>query len=305
MTSSRSKTLPDPNDGLGMVFAITSSLGLGLAMVLSRYAYEGGANGLAVGTARAIFFVPAVFTFCVLTGRNLRLPIADWLQCAGLGFFMAMGFYGHVGAIEYIPVGLAAILFFTFPPIVALLNALVAKEPPGAAKTLALVVAFGGIVLMLGVSFESADPRGIALALGAGVCIAWNTFWTARRVPHVDGAVAVFHMGVVAFLVLVTISVWSGKALLPQTNGGWAGLIVVAVLQTMSLPVFYLALPRIGSLKASMLGNVQPVFSIALAFVLLGELLTLAQFFGGAMVLVGIWLMQWADGRATKTERNR
>lgn len=291
---------PNPNDALGMTFAITSSLGMGLAMVLARYAYEGGANGLAVGTARSILFVPAVFAFCVLTRRNLRVPVADWLQCAGLGFFMAMGFYGHVGSIEYISVGLAAILFFTFPPIVGVLNAIVAKEPPGPAKTLALLVAFGGLALMLGVSFESADPRGIALALGAGLCIAWNTFWTARRVPHIDGAVAVFHMGVVAFFVLVSIAVLSGKAQLPDTNVGWVGLVSVAVLQTLSLPVFYLALPRIGSVKASMLGNVQPLFSIALAFLLFGELMTPAQFAGGAMVLAGIWLMQRSDSRPTK-----
>ena len=297
------QSLPNPNDGLGMAFSISASLGLGLAMALSKFAYEGGANGLAVGTARSILFVPALYLFCVWSGRNLRLAFSDWLQCAGLGFFMAMGFYGHVGAIEYIPVGLAAILFFTFPPIVGVLQAVVAKESPGPAKSLALAVAFLGLALMLGVSFESADIRGIALALGAGICIGWNTFWTGRRVPHVDGVVAVFHMGVVAFVVLLSVSVLSGQAVLPHTTGGWAGLCAVAVLQTLSLPAFYLALPRIGSVKASMLGNVQPVFSIALAYLLFGEIMTPAQFAGGAMVLAGIWLMQRADGCKRTTDR--
>ena len=288
----------DPNDRLGLFLAVAACTGLGVSMVVSRFAYDGGANGLALGTARAVFFVPALFLFCRLTGRALRLVRSDWLHCAGLGLLTAMGFYGHIGAIEYIPVGLAAILFFTFPPMIGVMQAVVARDPPGLAKSAALAIAFGGMALMLGVSFESTDPRGLALALGAAACVGWNTFWTARRVPHLDGVVAVFHMGVIAFVVLVSISLISGKALLPSTTGGWTGLVIVVALQTLSLPLFYLALPRIGPLKAGMMGNVQPLVSIVLAFLVFGELMTPLQLAGGAMVLGGIWLMQRADGKA-------
>ena len=293
----RYRRLPDANDRLGLAFSLAGSFGLGLAMVLSRFAYEAGANGLALGTARAVFFVPALFVFCYLTRRSMRLPRGDWLHCAGLGLFTAMGFYGHIGAIEYISVGLAAILFFTFPPIIGVLHATVAREPPGLAKSVALAIAFGGLALMLGVSFDTADPRGIILALVSGACVGWNTFWTARRIPHVDGVVAVFHMGTVAFVVLVSIALVSGEALLPEGTAGWMGLLAVVFLQTLSLPLFYLALPRIGSLKAGMIANAQPVVSIVLAYLIIGETMTPAELSGGALVLVGIWMMQRADAR--------
>ena len=293
----RYRRLPDVNDRLALAFSFAGSLGLGLAMVLSRFAYDAGANGLALGTARAVFFVPALFVFCHFTRRSLRLPRGDWLHCAGLGLFTAMGFYGHIGAIEYISVGLAAILFFTFPPIIGVLHATVGREPPSLVKSLALIIAFAGIALMLGVSFDSADPRGIILALVSGACVGWNTFWTARRVPHVDGVVAVFHMGTVAFVVLVSITLLSGEALLPEGTTGWMGLVAVVALQTLSLPLFYLALPRIGSLKAGMIANVQPVLSIVLAYLIIGEMMSPAQLAGGAVVLFGIWMMQRSDAR--------
>ena len=293
----RYRHLPDANDRLGLVFSFAGSIGLGLAMVLSRFAYEAGANGLALGTARAAFIVPALYLFCRLTRRSLRLPRGDWLHCVGLGFFTAMGFYGHIGAIEYISVGLAAILFFTFPPIIGVLQATVAREPPGLLKSLALTIAFGGIAVMLGVSVDSADPRGIVLALVSGACVGWNTFWTARRVPHVDGVVAVFHMGTVACVVLVSIAIVSGEVRLPEGRVGWTGLAAVVALQALSLPLFYLALPRIGSLKAGMIANVQPVVSIALAYLIIGEVMSPAQLAGGALVLAGIWMMQRADAK--------
>ena len=77
-----------------------------------------------------------------------------------------------------------------------------AAELPGIGQSLALLVSFCGIALMLGVSFEAADPKGIMLALGAAICVAWNTVWTARKLSHLDGAVVVFHMGVVPAVVL-------------------------------------------------------------------------------------------------------
>ncbi len=301
----RYRRLPDANDRPGLAFSFAGSLGLGLAMVLSRFAYDAGANGLALGTARVVFIVPALYLFCRLTRRSLRLPLGDWLHCAGLGFFTAMGFYGHIGAIEYIPVGLAAILFFTFPPIIGVLHATVAREPPGLAKSLALMIAFGGIATMLGVSFDSADPRGIVLALLAGICVGWNTFWTARRLSHVDAIVAVFHMSTVAFVILVGISLVSGKALFPEGSVGWTALAAVVALQALSLPLFYLGLPRIGSLKAGMIANVQPVCSIVLAFLIIGEVMTPAQLAGGALVLTGIWLMQRADAKPRKRTQRR
>lgn len=286
---------PHPNDKVGLLFAVASCFGMGLAMVVARFAYDGGANGLALGTARSVFFVPAVFLFCCLSKRSLSMSFRDWLQCAGLGVFMAGAFYGHVASVEFLPIGLAAILFFTFPPLIAVLHAVVLREPPGLAKTISLLVAFAGLTLMLGVSIDSANPRGLALALGASVCVAWSTFWTAQRISHIDGVVAVFHMGVVAMVLLVSISWITGTAVLPQTQSGWAGLAGVVLLQTLSLPLFYLAIPRIGSLKAGMLANVQPLSSIVLAFLVFGELLSGLQLVGGGMVLAGIWLMQRQD----------
>lgn len=285
----------NPNDRMGLTLVVGSAVGLGLAMAVSRFAYDDGANGLALGTARALFFVPALFLFCQLTGRSLRLSFREWRHTLGLGVLMGVGYYGHVGAIEFIPVGLAAILFFTFPPVIAVIQAVANRQLPGVGQSLALVLSFCGLAVMLGVSFEAADPKGIMLALGAALCVAWNTVWTARKLSHLDGAVAVFHMGMVAAVVLSGVCLLTGYAEFPMTSIGWTGLVLVALLQTVSLPLFYLALPRVGALKAGMVVNIQPVVSIVAAFVLFAEVMTLIELAGGAMVLLGIWMMQRLD----------
>ena len=68
----------------GLVLVVSSALGLGLAMAVSRFAYDDGANGRALGTARAFFFVPALFLFCRLTGRALGVSFNQWCHTLGL-----------------------------------------------------------------------------------------------------------------------------------------------------------------------------------------------------------------------------
>ena len=82
---------------------------------------------------------------------------------------------------------------------------------------------------------------------------------------------------------------------MPDLPIGWLGLILVVVLQASAIPLYFLAIPRIGALKSAMVSNVQPVVSIVAAYVLYRELLSPAQFVGGAMVLGAVWLMQRFD----------
>ena len=68
-----------------------------------------------------------------------------------------------------------------------------------------------------------------------------------------------------------------------------------SVADRISLPLFYLALPKVGALKAGMVVNLQPVVSIVAAYLLFAEIMTLVELAGGAMVLLGIWMMQRLD----------
>jgi len=280
------------------LLGLFAAVGLGLAVAVSRFAYEGGTNGITVAATRAVVMMCGLWLFCRLSGRSLRLPRRVWRHAAGLGALTALMFYGNVGSVEFIPVGLAALLFFTYPPMIAVLNVVVVREPLSPAKLAAVLLAFVGLALMLGVSFTAVDPRGVALALSAAVATAWNAVWLARRVAHVDPFVLTFHMAVIAALVLMLLALAGGNVVWPTVVSGWFGLAAVVALQASAVPLYFASLGRIGALKSGVITNLQPLVSILAAFVLFGEWLTPVQLLGGGLVLGGIWLMQWADSRA-------
>jgi drug/metabolite transporter (DMT)-like permease len=291
--------LPEPehNPAAGYVYAVGASLGLGAAVALSRAAYDGGTDPISVAAARSVFGMLLVAGLCLATGRSLRVPRRLWLHLLGLGLLVGYMFYGHIGAVQYIPVGLAALLFFMYPPLVAIMVAVLDRRKLGFPKAVALAGSFVGLALMLGIDFGDLDWRGVVMALAAGIGCAVNAVWISRVMRGVDVLVMTFYMTAVACVMLVAIAIVSGGVTLPTSTGGWLGASLVVLFQGCSIPFFYAAIPRIGPEKTAVLNNLQPVSSILFAYFLFAQTLSAVQFLGGTMVLGGILLMQWHERR--------
>ena len=298
MSSTARNPAPDPTDGAGIAYALAAAVAFGLAIAISRYAYDNGSNGFTVASFRSCVATLVVLALCLATGRDMRVTWREWLHLTGLGVLLSVLFYGNVGAVEYISVGLTALLVFTYPTIIATMEAVLTRTMPAPAKAIALVAAFAGLFLMLGVSFGSSHPLGIALALAAAFAAASNAVWYARAVRHVDIVVATLHMTIAATVTVLVVSVLNGSFALPVNATGWAGLLGVAALQSGLAPAYFAGIARIGALKAGMLGNIQPVTSIVAALALFGEWLTPVQLLGGATVIAAILIMQRHDARA-------
>jgi len=286
--------------GTGLLIAAVAAVFLGLAPPSARYAYEGGSNGLTVSAARGAFMLTTLFVFMRLAGRPLALPRPDLPHALGCGLLFAGMLYFGVAAVQYIPVGLAALVYFTYPPMIALLLALVLKERVAPGKVGCIALAFCGLLLMLGTSFGAVDPLGVALAVGAAMSVAGNAVWVGRRLAHLDILAVTFHMCWVAFAALLAACLLGDAVAWPATGMGWAGFLGVMVLQTTGSYLYFIAIPRVGALRSGIVSNIQPVTSLLAAMLLFGELLTPLQLAGGLLVLGAVWLMQWQDMRRAK-----
>ena len=289
------------SDRLGLFFALAGASGLGLAVAWSRLAYEGGTDGVTVAASRAVLTVLILLAWCRWQRVTLKLERKYWWHAGGLGVLASIMFWGNIAAVQYISVGLAALLFYTYPPMVAVGYALWFRDRVPLPKAVLLGVAFAGLALMLGVSLESADIRGMGLSLFAAVATAWNAIWIARSMRGVDPLALTFYMTVVAAVVLQGVLAVHGGPTWPSTDMGWVGYIGTASIQALSVPLYFLGLARIGALKSAMLSNIQPVVSIVAAWLMFGDLLGFAQFVGGAMVLGAIVLVQLYDNRQQHT----
>ena len=286
----------------GVFSALICSLGLGLAVALGRLAFDGGTTPLSVAFFRSLLSVVAMGTICICMGISLKLPRTVLISMLFLGCLFSHMAFGNVGSTKYIPISLAALLFFIYPSVVAILNHVIAKKWPSLIKTISITVAFLGLAVMLGVDLNQIDLRGVVIGITAGIACAVNIIWVARKVSGVHPFVIVFYQSAIASLIIGVLAWYLDELRLPNEIGGWLGFLLVGVLQTVSIPFFYFAIQRIGSEPTAMINNSQPIASIVAAILIFNEGLTLERFFGAIMVIGGILVTQWDDLKSTQNK---
>lgn len=257
--------------------------------------------------ATGAFLCLAVFLTVFAPGR-LRV---------GRGEVALLVFYGVVGftfvqwlylvAIERVPIGIALLLEFTAPVLVALWARLVWNEPVRRRVWTALALALAGIVLVAEVWEDTRlDTLGVAAALIASGSLA-TYYLTGEHATATRDAVslACLALGVSAVFWAVMQPWWSfpfdalGQTVslqgaLESTSAPIWAMCVWTVLLGTVVP-FALSLSALDYLPATRVAIVsmsEVVLASIVAWVWLDEALSATQLAGGAVVLVGIVLAQ-------------
>src|SRR5262245_44105131 len=153
-----------------MRFCLASASAFGAMGVLGKLAYDSGAT---VGTLLSVRFLLAALLFWLLVPvRELRaVGRRDIAIAVALGagvYALQAGMY--FSALARIDASLLSLLCYTFPAIVAVAAVALGRERVDGRKTVALCVAFGGLVLVVASAGTGAvDPLGTALGLATAV----------------------------------------------------------------------------------------------------------------------------------------
>jgi drug/metabolite transporter (DMT)-like permease len=285
---------------VGVALILCTAVAFGLVPSFARLAYDGGTDAVTLVTVRSVFLAAALFVTLRVIGQATRLERGTLRLSLAMGLTMVGTSVGYLGAVQYIPVNLAVLIFFTFPLMVGVISRFTANEPLTPVRVATLVIAFCGLALALSVSFGRLDPRGLALAGFAAVCVAVQVCGVAHAVRRATPAVVTFHMMLSASVILVVALAATGGPTWPVTAGGWFATAGAAVAFLIALLCFYSGLPLIGPMRAALFINLEPVVAIATAFVLLGEALGSLQLVGAAMVLGAVFAGHLC-GRATRS----
>ena len=279
----------------GIVCAVLCSIGLGLAVALGPMTFDGGTTPLTVALFRALFSVLFMGVLCILMGISLRLSWPMCLNMLVLGALFSHMAFGNIGSTKYIPISLAALLFFIYPPLVTLINAVINKKHPGLIKLIAIGITFSGLGVMLGIGFEQFDYRGVIIGLTAGVACAINIVWVNQRVKDVHPFVIVFYQSIIAAIIILVLAMELEELRFPENSAGWWGFTLIVSLQSCSITLFYFSIQRIGPESTGLFNNLQPVASIVAAVLMFNEILTGERLVGAFMVLLGIIIVQILD----------
>ena len=240
---------------------------------------------------------------------RLRVPPRDILRFLMLGVFgIAASNYLYYLAIQRTNVATAIILQYTAPVWVLLYTALRYSQRPSWRKTAAVALSVAGCALAVGVfGFAQLriDMRGVAAALLAAVAFAFYNIGGHSVLASYDRWKVLVWVLMAASLFWIVINPPQKIIAAHYGPAQWMfllGFSLVSVLAPFSC--YFAGLQHLEPTRAIVTSCLEPVFSILLTALVLGELVRPVQIIGIVGVLVAIVLIQLPESKGD-TERLR
>jgi drug/metabolite transporter (DMT)-like permease len=282
----------------GTAFAtlLLIALMMGANHVAARIAFNHG-----VDVATAVVFrssVTALVIVVLLRLQNTRIAFTarHKRMLPVIGLLVGVQSLCLYSAVARLPVALALLAFNTYPIWTALWSRLVYRHKPERAMLIAMPIILAGLALALDV-FGAASGLGAAgqwARIGAGVAFALSaagTFGlalviTQHEAGDVDGRVrTATTMSMAALVALTTVGIQGGFHF-PDALAGWGGLAALTFLYGTAFTIMFTVLPKLGVVGNSAIMNVEPVFALVLAWLVLGQSIAPVQIVG-ALIVVG------------------
>jgi drug/metabolite transporter (DMT)-like permease len=275
----------------GFTLVIVSALCYASLGVLGKIALN---EGVAIGSLLAtrftlaalllwagVLLVPAVRRQAVALPRRRALALLAW---GAFGFALQAALY--FGALETLSASLTEVLLYTCPANLALILWMRTGRPPSGVRLAAIAMALLGTWLCAGRTGGDVPAAGVALALAAGLWYAFfilglNTLTTG--VPGFVGGALIIGGAALSFDVAALLR---GGFRLPSTHAAWLAVLGMVIFATVAgFWLFVAGLQRVGPQTTSILSTFEPVGTLLLAALTLGERMTPIRWAGAALIL--------------------
>ncbi len=268
----------------GVPYILASAACFGSMAIFARMAY---ASGVDVPTLLLLrFSMAAALMWLNLLARGIKLP-----RGRGMAMLLVMGSIGYAGqafsyftALTFASAGLVALLLYLYPAFVTLLSRFVFKRPITPSQLVALLVALVGSGLTIG---RAGDGKPLGVFFGVLAALIYSIYILMgsrfpKDVTPTASTTIITSSAAVTCAAVVSVRGYHP----PGTAEGWLAIVAIALVCTvLAILFFFEGLERVGAVRASVLSTIEPVFTLVLATVFLGESVTYLRLVGGALIL--------------------
>lgn len=289
----------------GSMCVLVSAVLFAIKAILIKYAY--GLDARLDGVSLLALRMASALPFFVLIALISKAPptrpnTKDWmlLLFAGLvGYYLAsiLDFIG----LQYVSASLERIILFLYPTLTVLMTAALTRKPITRRTALAIVMSYGGtVVVMLGEGWSALHGKGVlmgsALVFAGAVAYATYLVMTPTLIARFGSwrftglAMSVACMASVAHFMVVTPH---PLQLLSSFSWPVIGFGVALGIFSTVLPATLLmqGIERIGAAQAALISAGGPILTVLLAVAVLNEHLNLIQWMGCALNMVGVLMI--------------
>jgi drug/metabolite transporter (DMT)-like permease len=288
--------------GRATLLIILSALSFGSISVLTVLVTGAGVPLLTAMAWR--YVLGAILLSVVARPRQIgSVPMQRVMQLLVIGGCgQALITYLSLYALNYIPVGPLAFLFYTYPAWVALLAAIRRTEKLTPVRIIALTLALVGVAIMVGVPTEKLNPIGVLLALASALLYSAYLPALEHVQEGVPSAIATLLLITGAATTFVIAALFKGELFLPTGSAVWSEILVLALVSTViAFLTLIKGLAVLGPVRTAIIATVEPFFTATLGILVLGNQLSTATLVGGILIAAAVLLIQWNSTQLAPT----
>lgn len=279
------------NKTKGIAFGILAAFIYGFTPILGKLTYLEGSNSMSLTFYRNFLSIPFLFFMLKYKKIDIKITKSEAKKLAILGSLgstlTALTLYA---SYNYISVGMTTTIHYIYPVLVTLACILVFKEHISREKIIALVLSTLGVIMFFEGSFSFI---GVTLALLSGVVYAIHILYIGK-----SGLILMypfkitFYCAIFSSLYLFIAGTASGNLVSIMTPKGWIFTLLVAFFVSFLANTFIpIGVKHAGPTITSIMGMFEPITSVILGILILGEPVTTRNIIACVLILAGVLIV--------------
>ncbi|HAG42908.1 MAG TPA: EamA family transporter [Clostridium sp.] len=278
----------------GILYIVLSAIAFGIMPILAKLAYSGGANVQTTLFLR--FSFATLMLFCYIKSKNISLKLEKkqyvlliFLGVAGYSLTSMMLFLSY----NYISVGMATMIIHSYPAIVTFLSFVFYGEKLSLKKILCLILCILGIFIMVDLGVATYDIKGILLALISAIGYSFYVLGASHKyIKSTNNYVITFYISLVSAISILAIGLPTQTINLNIKFYSLVAILLLAFISTViALMAFLQGVKIIGPSNASIFGTLEPIVTLVLGILILGEGVQFKTILGSILIIISMIIL--------------
>ncbi len=269
---------------LGIAVGLLGAASYGINVPFASLAQTDGISAQQLSLYRSLGMAVLLIAYCLILGQSMLPARGERLRVVMAGLVSGCISLGYLASVKFNPVALSVVLLYTYPMIIIVIEAVLARRFPNLVRTLVFVVAFIGTVIAVGPSLSGASLLGISLAMVGSVGSA-ILFVLATRIKS-DGASTMLTMQLIIVPMSAAVMLMTGDSFGVSVfmRSFWPSLFAMLGYAIGFFAIVFAA-PRTGSTNLGLVFLIEPVIGIISASIILSQKPTVIQWIGVGIII--------------------
>ena len=278
---------------LGVVFGLISASLYGITPIFVYHATDNGADSFGLMCSRYVIAVVVLLIF-----RAFKMGFGNWpSRRLSLKLFLlgAIGLYSNsicmFTAFDYLPSGLAMVLFYFYPILVVLFGWVFYRHIPPKIIWPCLAITLLGVALSAS-NLSGGQAKGVAIIVFGAFAYAIYSVLAAASMPKTDlvsGLILIFGGAGFSFVVVWLIDPPGLPTTMPFVADVWLPALEIGIVGTIgAMGIFFAGMNLIGASKSAVIQTWEVLVAICSGVFFLNQSFSIRQLFGAVLILSGV-----------------